>query len=83
MRPRAGGWLLVRLTQPPQLWVPEHHLRRRQRLRILGVQGLCHQHVSQDASKVAGHDSLLFQPAVVLKGQDNRIWGQLWAGVGG
>lgn len=52
---------------PPKLRVWEHHLRRRQLLGVLGVQGLCHQHVSQDVSKVAGHDSLLFQPTVVLK----------------
>lgn len=53
---------------PPRPWVWEHHLRRWQLLGVLGVQGLCHQHVSQDASKVASHDSLLFQPTVVLKG---------------
>lgn len=53
---------------PPKLRVWGHHLGRRQLLGVLGIQGLCHQHVSQDASKVVGHDSLLFQPTVVLKG---------------
>lgn len=26
---------------------------------------------------MAGHDSLLLQPTVVLEGQDDRVWGQL------
>lgn len=71
-----------RIPHPPSGWKSgdTHYLWGRQLFSVLGVQGLCHQSVSQNSAKMAGHDSLLLQPTVVLKGQDDRVWGQLEGG---
>lgn len=70
----------ARPSPPPGLRVWEHHLWGRQLFRVLGVQHLRHQHVPKDAAEVAGHGGLLLQPAVVLEGQDDGVWGQLLGG---
>lgn len=72
----------ARPSPPPGLRVWEHHLWGWQLFRVLGVQHLRHQHVPKDAAEVAGHGGLLLQPAVVLEGQDDGVWGQLLGGGG-
>lgn len=54
---------------PPRRRVGDiHYLWGRQLFRVLCVQPLRHQHVSQDGAKVVSHNGLLLQPTVVLEG---------------
>lgn len=49
----------------------DSNLWRRKLLRDLSIQHGGQQHISQDLTKVLGHDCLLLHTTVILKGQDD------------